>query len=141
MPDELLSYRVERLEKIVKELQTLPAHVVALGERVESVETQIVQFRAEMRAGFSAVRSEIHAGLTSVRTELREEMHQGFAAHDGMLIDLASVTTELGRHVREFAEESKRHTQTLFEEVIDRIAKLGETRTTTPDRKRRSSRR
>jgi hypothetical protein len=120
MLDELLSDRVERLEKTVEGLQTLPAQVAALGERVGAVETQILQLRgemhvefsdvrgemraefaavrSEMRTEFAAVRSEMQVGITNAKTELRqeiaelrEEVHEGFAAaRDDMLVGLAS---------------------------------------------------
>ena len=164
MPDELLSDRVERLEKIVEGLQTLPAEVAVLGERVGSVETQIVQLRGEMRVEFSnvrtemrtefaTVRDEMHTGLASVKTELRkeirvevgalrEEMNERFAgARDDMLVGLANVTNELRREIRESVEDRKRHSQMLFEEVLSRIAALGEHREGPPGRKTRAPRR
>jgi len=159
-PDELLSDRVERLEKTVDGRQTLPAAVAALGEnvavlgeRVGSVETQILQLRTEMRSEFSdvrsemrtafaAVRSEMQTGLASVKTELRQEMHEGFAsARDDMLVGLANLTNELGTQIRETAEEGKRHSQTLFEEALGRIATLGEHRVAPPGRKAPAPRR
>ena len=160
MPDELLSDRVEHLEKTVEGLQRLPADVAALGERVGSVETQILQLRtemhvefsdvrSEMRTEFAAVRSEMQAGLASVKTELRQEiaelrgeMHEGFASsRDDMLLGLANVTSELGRQIRETAEEGKRHSRMLFEEVLGRIATLGEHRDASPGRKAPAPRR
>jgi hypothetical protein len=160
MADELLSVRTERLEKTVEGLQILPAEVAALGDRVGSVETQIVQLRAEMRVEFSdvrsemrtefaAVRGEMQTGLASVKTELRQEiraevgalrkeMHEGFAgARDDMLVGLANVTNELRREIRESAEEGQRHSRILFEEVLSRIAALGEHHEGSPGRKPR----
>jgi len=149
MPDELLSDRVERLEKTVEGLHTLPAEVAALGERVGAVEMQILQFRAEVHVEFSAVRSEMQVIKTELRQEiagLRGEMYEGFAAaRDGLLVGLANVTRELGRQIqetaRETAEEGKRHSRMLFEEALGRIATLGEQREESPGRKRGSSRR
>ena len=132
MADDLLSDRVERLEKTVEGLQTLPAEVAALGERVGSVETQILELRAEMHIEFSSVRSEMQVGFVNVKTELREEMHEGFAAaRDDMLVGLANVT----REIRETAEEGKRHSRMLFEEALGRIATLGEDREGSPHRR------
>ena len=145
MPDELLSDRVERLEKTVEGLHTLPAEVAALGERVGAVEMQILQFRAEVHVEFSAVRSEMQVIKTELRQEiagLRGEMYEGFAtARDDMLVGLANVTRELGRQIQETAEEGKRHSRMLFEEALGRIATLGEQREESPGRKRGSSRR
>ena len=160
MPGESLVNRVERLEKTVEGLQTLPADVAALGERVGSVDLQILQLRADMSDGFSAVRAEmktefaaVHAEMqggfaaardesrADIRTEsaaLREEMQTRFAAaRDDMLVGLASVTSELGRQIQEAAEEGKRHTRVLFEDVVGRIPTLGEMRDASGARKPR----
>jgi len=145
MPDELLSGRVERLEKTVEGLQTLPARVAALGERVGSVETQIVQLRAEMRVEFSDVRTEMRTEFAAVRSEMRtecaavrSEMEERFAgARDDMLVGLANVTNELRQEIH----ESKRHSQMLFEEVLGRIAALDKHREGSPARKTRATRR
>jgi hypothetical protein len=139
MPDELLSDRVERLEKTVEGLQTLPAEVAALGERVGSVETQILQLRAEVHVEFSDVRGEMRTGFANVKAELRQEiaglrgeMYDGFAAaRDDMLVGLANVT----REIQETAEEGKRHSRMLFEEALGRIATLGEHREESPRRR------
>jgi len=164
MPDELLSDRVERLEKTVEGLHTLPAEVAglrqdvtSLGERMSVVEVQISQLRTDMGVEFSAVRSEMQVGFANVKTELRHEIHaeigalrgemyEGFAAaRDDMLMGLANVTRELGRQIqetaRETAEEGKRHSRMLFEEALGRIATLGEHRGKSPGRKPGSPRR
>lgn len=149
MPDQLLSDRVERLEKTVQRLETVPAEVAALGERVGSVETQILQLRTEMRVESSAVRGEVHSGNASVKSELRqeiaalrEETHQGFAgARDDLLLGLATLTRDLGQQIRDTAEEGRRHSRVLFEEVLGRIAALGEHREEDPRRKPRAPRR
>ncbi|MEQ1575128.1 MAG: hypothetical protein ABL993_12880 [Vicinamibacterales bacterium] len=114
--------RVEQLELTVQGLDTLPAEVAALGERVGSVETQISQLRGEMRMEFSAVRQEMH--------DLRHEMREGFI----------SITTELGQQIVETASQSRM----MFEEALssnaiiaERLAGLLESRTSrTPRRKR-----
>ena len=74
-----LSDRVEDLEQQVQDFSKLPAHVVAL-------ETQFLQLRADMNAGFSAIREEIHVG----------------------------------------DEETRRYMRVLHEEVLARIAQLGD---------------
>ena len=171
MVDELLSDRVERLEKTVEGLQTLPAQVAALGERVGAVETQILQLRAEMRVEFSSVRSDTQTEFVAVRTEMRtefaavrsemrtefaavrREMDTGFSSvkaelrqemHEGFAgarDDMLVGLAELGRQIQESAEEGKRHSQMLFEEALSRIATLGEHREESPGRKPRGPRR
>ena len=138
MPDELLSDRVERLENTVEGLQTLPADVAALGERVGSVETRILRLRTGMRSDFSELRSEIRTEFAAVRSEMRE----GFAsARNDLRVGLANVTSELGKQIRETAEEGKRHSQMLFEEALGRIATLREHRDASPGRKAPAPRR
>jgi vacuolar-type H+-ATPase subunit H len=127
MPDRLLSDRVKRLEKTVEGLPELPATVADLGIRVAAVEAQIVQLRGEMRVEFSAARS---------------EMSEDFAAaRDDMLTGLANVTSELRQEIRESAAESRRHSQMLFEDVLGRIAALGERRDPLSPPKKRTPRR
>jgi hypothetical protein len=129
---------VGTLEKIVDGLQKLPADVAALGERVGSVETRILRLRTGMRSDFSELRSEIRTEFAAVRSEMRE----GFAsARNDMLVGLANVTSELGKQIRETAEEGKRHSQMLFEEVLGRIATLREHRDASPGRKAPAPRR
>ena len=109
MPDELLSDRVERLEKTVEGLQTLPADVAALGERVGAVETQILQLRTEMHSEFSDVRSEMRTEFAAVRAEMRTEfadvrteVRTEFAAvRSELQTGLASVKTELRQEMHE----------------------------------------
>jgi chromosome segregation ATPase len=122
MPRESLTDRVERLESAVEGLQTLPAAVAALGERVGSLEAEISQLRTEMRAEFAT----------------RAETHERFAAaRDDLLVGLADV----GRQIQEAAEESKRHSRTLFEEALSRIAILAEHVQESSERKPRPPRR
>jgi hypothetical protein len=58
-----------------------------------------------------------------------------------MLAGLASVTSELGRQIRESAEDGKQFTRTLFEEALSRIAILGEVRGESTRRQPRAPRR
>lgn len=152
MARDSLSERVERLELTVQGLEGLPgevaglrADVASLGDRMTGVETQVLHLRTEMQVEFSAVRgetgtelisvrSEMASGYASVKTELRqeiaelrEEMHEGFAgARDDLLLGLETVTRDLGQQIRESAEEGKRHSRVLCEELVTRITTLGE---------------
>jgi hypothetical protein len=74
-----------------------------LPERVGAVELQIVQLRHEVSDEFSAVRAEIRAGDEETRRVLREEIRTG-------------------------DEETRRYMRILREEVIARIAAIGEAR-------------
>ena len=56
--------RVDNLERRVTLLEALP-------ERMDRLELQIVQLRAEMHGEFSAVRAETRSGFSEVRAEMR----------------------------------------------------------------------
>jgi hypothetical protein len=98
-----LTERVEILEHSVEALEGLPA-------RVASLETQILQFREEVRAEFSATKAE----MRMLNDETRTQMH---ALHD------ESKTQMLGLH-----DEVKTRMLLLHEEVLSRMALLGESR-------------
>ena len=67
MPPESVETRLERLEQRVTAIEQLPA-------RMDSLELQIVQLRAEMRVECSAVRRDIAAADEGTRGSLREEI-------------------------------------------------------------------
>jgi hypothetical protein len=95
-----VSERIEILERRVDALEMLPA-------RITAVESQIVQFRDEMRREFVATREEL-------RAEIR-------AGDEG-------VRTELLAAIREGDEETRRYMRVLHEEVLGRIATINEGR-------------
>jgi hypothetical protein len=100
---ESLEKRVELLEQQMRPLSELP-------DRVASFETQFLQFRTEVRAEFSAVRSEMHAGDERLLEEIRK------------------VEANLRREIQAGDEETRRFMRVLHEEVISRIAAIGEGR-------------
>ena len=103
MPNPGLVPRVEILEGKVEELAGLPDRMVAL-------ELQIVQFRAEVHAEFSATRE-----------ELRQEFRQAIAT-----LATKAELEQLRAEMREGDEETRRLMRVLHEEVLSRIALLGE---------------
>jgi uncharacterized protein (UPF0335 family) len=129
MADVDLLRRVEMLEGAVESLRVLPGEMRQLSGRVERLESQFVQLRAEMRDGFSAIRGEMATkadlagfaskadladGLDSLRTELREDIA-------GAVLELTGVIVETRR-------ELAAQTRTLMEDVISRLRVLGEGR-------------
>jgi hypothetical protein len=104
MPERTLVERLDILEHKVEGLDALPG-------RVHAVELQIVQLREEMHAGFSALRADF-------RAELQAEIR---ASRD-------SLKSELQAEIRSGDEETRRYMRVLHEEVISRIATIGEAR-------------
>jgi CII-binding regulator of phage lambda lysogenization HflD len=120
-----LAVRVEMVENTVKALATLPDRFEALGGRFEALEervgllaSQVVQLGQETRVESSAVHTglaALHAADAAIRADvdgLRTEMREGFAA-----------TKE---RMQELNGETRRHMLILHEEVLNRIALIGE---------------
>ncbi len=99
MADAPLVERVEKLEKTFEALAGLPERMTAVEDRVGSLELQISQLRTETKDGFSAVRSDFLA-----------------------VFDSGSRATEA------LFKETWAQMRALHEDVISRIARLGEAR-------------
>ncbi len=70
MPTQALRSRVDSLERQMDALAHVP-------ERLDRLESQVLQLREEMRSEFSAVRIELAEGLSGVRSELGAAMRDG----------------------------------------------------------------
>jgi phage host-nuclease inhibitor protein Gam len=117
MPPQPLESRVESLERRVTTLEQLPA-------RVDDLTSQIVQLRAEMRDGFSAVSLRITEQGTALREEmgahvstLRQEM-----AEQGK--SLRQEMAEQGKSLRQEIADLATHMRVLHEDVIGRFIQL-----------------
>ena len=108
------------LEEVVESLRGLPGQVAALDERVTRVEGEILHLRTDMRGEFSAMRAEMATkkdlaeGLAAVRAEigaLRDEVREDIAG--------------LGRDMVALFETTQRQMRMLYEDVVARIAALG----------------
>jgi len=93
----------ESLEKRMDRLERRVEILERLPERVTAVETQIVLLRDEMRSEFSAVRTDIRTGDEETRRMLTERMESLFDAN-------------------------QRHMRLLHEDLVERIARMGEGR-------------
>jgi len=93
----------ESLEKRMDSVERRVEILEQLPELVTRLESQIVQLRDEMRSEFSAVRADIRAGDEETRRVLTERMEFLF---DG----------------------NERHMRLLHEDLVDRIARVGEGR-------------
>lgn len=110
--DVSLERRIEILEENMEQLRDVPA-------RLSAVESQIVQLRAEMQTGFSALRGQ--------DDETRREMAR---LHDETRREMASLNDETRREMTRLNDETNAHLRVLHEEVISRIALLQEGRPT-----------
>jgi chromosome segregation ATPase len=104
MQQRSLEKRVEILEKMINGLEDLPA-------RVEGLEVQFLQHREETRAAFSANQAE-HAAF---QTEL-------LAFRNHVAKEFVQVRVE----IREGDEDTRRQMRVLHEDLVERIARLGE---------------
>ncbi|HEV8209485.1 MAG TPA: hypothetical protein VGP77_05165 [Vicinamibacterales bacterium] len=91
---QTLAQRVEILEQNVENLEILP-------DRVTALEVQISEFRAEVRAEFSATRTELRQEMRALNEETRAEM-------------------------RALNDETRAQMRMLHEEVLSRFALLDE---------------
>ena len=126
MPRHDLEIRVEFLEKTVASLAGLP-------QQVQDLSTQILQFREEVNADVSGVkaevgdlrgemhtlRDELRGEVHGIRDELRGEMH---GIRDELHADMASMHRDLAGAIL----ASQAQTLTLHEDLVERIARLGE---------------
>lgn len=123
-----LARRVEILEQDVASLKELPA-------RMAAVESQIVQLREEMHAGFSALatelRAEMRAGDGSIRAEFRAELR---AEIGEVRLQMRAMHYEILVRFDQKFDELKRHMHVLHEDTLDRFARLDEGRRSLGDR-------
>ena len=141
--------RVEKLEKTVAALTSLPGEVSQLSRRVGTMESQIVQLRTEMKGEFSAVRgelaevrgglAEVRSGLADVRGGLAEVRGDLAETRDNLLGVIESgsqATQQVFNEVRQDIGAFRQETNTRFdglstqmrvlhEDVIERISRLG----------------
>lgn len=119
MQPRSVEQRVTMLEEQMRELRELPA-------RVAGVELQILQLRGEMHEAFSATRSEFNGTLDGLGAQLRTEMH---GIRDELRGEMHGIRDELRTEIRTGDEATRTFMRVLHEEVLARIATLGEGRT------------
>ena len=120
MARQVLETRVASLERRVTTLEQLP-------ERMDRLESQILQLRAEMRDEFSAVGAEMATGEEETRRTLGEEVRASdeetrrvlrAEIREGQVMIITELTEQI--------EDSRRYTRVLFEDAIGRIALVSE---------------
>ena len=140
MADADFERRVDILEENMEQLREVPA-------RLATIESQIVQLRAEMHDGLSANRSEttrlgemlrgeMHELGDTLRVEMRglndqtrAEMHD---LGDSLRAEMRGLNDETRAEMRTLNHETRVEMRVLHEEVISRIALLQEARAAAP---------
>ena len=113
--DVSLERRIEILEENMEQLRDVPV-------RLSAVESQIVQLRAEMQTGFSALRGQ-NDETRGEMVGLRGEMVR---LNDETRREMVSLNDETRRELIRLNDETNAHLRVLHEEVISRIALLQE---------------
>ena len=113
--DVSLERRIEILEENMEQLRDVPV-------RLSAVESQIVQLRAEMQTGFSALRGQ-NDETRGEMVGLRGEMVR---LNDETRREMVSLNDETRRELVRLNDETNAHLRVLHEEVISRIALLQE---------------
>jgi len=107
MSRESLEARMDRQERRVDLLEQLP-------QRMDALETQIVQLRGEMRSEFSAIREELRSVDEDTRRTLRDEIRAGDE----------ETRRVLSKEMRDLFEATERHMRVLHEDLVQRIATI-----------------
>ncbi|MET0167801.1 MAG: hypothetical protein ABW318_22745 [Vicinamibacterales bacterium] len=132
--DVSLERRIEILEENMEQLRDVPV-------RLSAVESQIVQLRAEMQTGFSALRGQndetrremarLNDETRRERARLNDETHREMVSlNDETRREMVRLTDETRREMTRLNDETNAHLRVLHEEVISRIALLQEGRPT-----------
>lgn len=114
MTTAALAERIEMLEQTVHGLVTLPGRMEAVEGRLTTVEGRLVMVEGRL--------VKVEGRLATVEVQivhLREEMRSEFSAIRGELGERFEALYERG-------EDTRRYMRVLHEEVIDRIARIGE---------------
>src|SRR6187200_1897044 len=117
--DVSLERRIEILAENMEQLRDVPL-------RLSAVESQIVQLRAEMQTGFSALRGqndETRGEMVRLNDETRRELVR---LNDETRRELVRLNDETRREMTRLNDETNAHLRVLHEEVISRIALLQE---------------
>jgi len=118
-----LTRRVEVLEQTVGELTASPP------ARLDRVERKLGEFRAEVRQEFGSVRTDFRVGGESVRSDLHAEIRGSAESVRSELREENRATqTMLLAAIRDGDEDTRRYMRLLHEDLVGRIATLGEGR-------------
>ncbi len=114
MVSQTVASRVDTLEQKMGQLEDMP-------DRMTALESQIVQFRAEVGVEFSAVRSEIRTMGEDLRGEMR-------TMGEDLRGEMRTIAEGLRLEMGALNRETVTRMQILHEDVISRFALLDEHR-------------
>ena len=119
MPPQPLESRVKALETRVTRLEELPA-------RMDRLESQIVQLRDENREEHTAIRVQIAAQIGAAHESLQADIQSVHEEMHAMHGTLRAETHALHAGLKMQLVEQERLTRVLHEDLVGRIAALGE---------------
>ena len=122
MRTKTLEVRVEFLESTVVGLVDVPRQIHALS-------AQILQFRGEVREEISAVRAEMREMGETLRTEMHQDLESEIEHFD------VTLRAEIRKSEANLATQMR----VLHEEVLERIATIGEATTPVKGGRKRTS--
>lgn len=93
MPRPSLDVRVKSLEETTSTLRQLPARVSALTERMEDVESQVLQLRGEMRGEFSAIRAALATRADKADVSALQAVVSTLATRDELHAAVSTLAT------------------------------------------------
>jgi hypothetical protein len=124
-----LARRVEMLEETVESLKRLPDRVGALEVRVDSLASQVLQLRTEMRDGFSAIEHRMATKDDLARMATKDDLAQlGGELRDKM----SSAVREMAGFVLATERRPLERIPVLVEDALSRSAIRNEANPGTP---------
>ena len=111
-----------RLEAVEQRMEVWEARFDAA---VTSLEEQISLSGDEIRMELSAIREAIESGDARVRTELTGEIGE---SEEWLRAEIGASAEQLQTEIRAGDEETRRFMRVLHEDLVDRIARLGDAR-------------
>jgi hypothetical protein len=124
-----LARRVEMLEETVESLKRLPDRVGALEVRVDSLASQVLQLRTEMRDGFSAIEHRMATKDDLARMATKDDLAQlGGELRDKM----SSAVREMAGFVLATERRLLERIPVLVEDALSRSAIRNEANPGTP---------
>lgn len=117
MYQKTMDERVTALEKVAESLAPLPAQMAAMNDRMANVESQIVQLRGDLDVRTIEILEVVDSASKATQT-----------MHDEVIRTIREGDQAVLRAVREGDEETRRQMRVLHEDLVERIARLGESR-------------